>query len=607
MTVEYKEKWKPADTGLATRWAKKVSPANSLPEYPRPQMRREEWLNLNGLWEYAITRAADKVTQYDGQILVPFPVESALSGVQKPLRPEQCLWYKREFSVPQHWEDRSLLLHFGAVDWHAEVWVNGKRAGEHSGGYYPFSFDISSYIHKDEQSNEIMVCVRDSTETEQEQRGKQSLTPKGLFYTAVSGIWQTVWLEPVPKAYISSFKLTPDLDNGGLRIQLCSAQQHSNLHFQATAYWNGVETASACSEVDKELLLPIKDPQLWTPDTPHLYDLTIVLFEWEHELDRVNSYFAMRAFTIEKDQHGVKRLCLNHQPIFHNGILDQGYWPDGLYTAPTDEALAFDIQAAKDLGYNMIRKHIKIEPARWYMHCDQLGMIVWQDMINGGAGWNNYHHLFLPNFASAVIVDDRSTYKVMGRDSEHNREQFKQELEEMIEALYNVPCIAVWVPFNEAWGQFDAAEIAQWVKQLDPSRLVDHASGWHDQGAGDMKSDHTYFRRLRMPRVKRIKDRVIVISEFGGYSLKEDGHLWLEGKGFGYKRCKTREGFNNAYRKLMLEQLKPLIAKGVSAAVYTQLTDVETEINGVMTYDREMIKLDQQQAVIIHKQLLALQ
>jgi len=597
--------WRPVSGGLMTRWAKEVDPACVLPAYPRPQMVRNDWFNLNGLWDYAIKSGREEEPlRYDGQIVVPFPVESALSGVQKPLQPDECLWYRRSFTVPKHWDGQRLLLHFGAVDWRTEIWINGRKAGEHIGGYCPFTVEITDFLTGSGHSNEIVVRVWDSTETTEQQRGKQSLKPKGLFYTAVSGIWQTVWLEPVPQSYMRSFKLTPDIATGVLKIKLQGEGEMDGLTFKATAYREGNEAASGSANCGEELLLSIKNPDLWTPDSPRLYELSIELLEQENVLDSVQSYFAMRSFTIEKDRNGVKRICLNHEPLFQNGILDQGYWPDGLYTAPTDEALAYDIITAKELGYNMIRKHIKVEPARWYAHCDRLGMIVWQDMINGGAGWNNYHHLFLPNFASAVKVNDRNTYRAMGRENELNREQFKLELKEMIDALYNVPSIAVWVPFNEAWGQFDAAETAKWVKGYDPSRIVDHASGWHDQGAGDLKSDHTYFRKLRMPNPGRIRGRAVVISEYGGYSLKAEGHQWNEDKGFGYKRCKSEEQFMQAYSDLMLKQLKPLIEQGVCAAVYTQLTDVETEINGVMTYDRERLKLDRKQAVSIHRQLM---
>ncbi|SDF22043.1 Glycosyl hydrolases family 2 [Fontibacillus panacisegetis] len=592
MEHELNSHWKIAGQGLRTRWAKEVHPQNVLQEYPRPQMIRDEWMNLNGLWEYAITpkeTQLDEIKEYDGCILVPFPVESALSGVQKPLKPDEHLWYRRTFSVPKNWEGYKLLLHFGAVDWKTEVWVNGDKAGEHSGGYTPFSFDITSCLTEGE--NELVVQVWDPTETFLQERGKQTLHPKGLFYTAVSGIWQTVWLEPAPNQHISSFRMVPNIVSKELTIHIDLASIRKDIHYEveAEAYENGKLISSARGAVGEGLKLHFSEISLWSTETPFLYDLNLRLIEDGHPIDTIRSYFAMRSFTVEQDKQGVKRLFLNGEPLFQHGILDQGYWPDGLYTAPTDEALAHDIEIAKQLGFNMIRKHIKIEPARWYYHCDRLGMIVWQDMINGGGGWNNLYHLIIPNFASSLKVKDNK-YKALGRQDKQNRDNYRKELKEMIDALYNVPSIGMWVPFNEAWGQFDAAEIAEWVRGYDPSRPVVHASGWYDQGVGDIKSVHIYFRKLKMPQ--NIEGRAVVISEYGGYSLMEKGHMWKEGKGFGYKKCRSREALNAFYASLIRQQLKPLISSGVAAAVYTQLTDVETELNGILTYDREFVKLD---------------
>lgn len=593
--------WKPAEGGLMTRWAKEVSPERVLPEYPRPQMIRDRWMNLNGLWDYAIRPKDDQETaEYDGRILVPFPIESAMSGVRKPLRPDERLWYRRTFAVPEGWRGQSLLLHFGAVDWQTEVRVNGRKVGEHAGGYCPFTFEVSDFLTGGD--NELTVIVWDPTDTYGQERGKQTLNPKGLFYSAVSGIWQTVWIEPVPRRYIRSFRLMPDIDSEELAIQLDTGADGSGVAFEAVASERGVQVASGRSVDGGVLKLKIASPKLWSPDSPFLYDLTISLLEDNAGPgDVLKSYFGMRKFSIEPDREGVKRLCLNRRPLFQHGVLDQGYWPDGLYTAPTDEALAYDVVMTKKLGFNMTRKHIKVEPARWYYHCDRLGLIVWQDMVNGGGGWNVLHHIILPNFVSGLQIDDHNI-KALGREDPANRAQYKRELKEMIDSLYNSPSIGMWVPFNEAWGQFDAAETAEWVKAYDPTRPVDHASGWHDQRVGEIKSVHIYFRKLRMP--KKTGGRAVVISEYGGYCLPEKDHLWDPDKAFGYKKCKSRQHLQEAYASLIEDQLKPLIPQGVSAAVYTQLTDVETEINGMLTYDREVVKLDPERLRQLHQRLL---
>ncbi|MDF2673402.1 MAG: Beta-galactosidase [Clostridiales bacterium] len=571
-----------------TRWAKEVNPQSVLPEYPRPQMVREEWINLNGLWDYSIKAINEEETsEYDGKILVPFPIEAVLSGVKKPLMPDERLWYRRSFEIPDTWMGQSLLLHFGAVDWKAEVWINKKKAGEHTGGYYPFTFEISEYLVDGE--NELVVSVWDPTDTYGQERGKQTLKPNGIFYTPVSGIWQTVWMEPVPTDYIKSIKLTPDIDSEEISIGIEAVLENRDLEFEAIVYEKGKKITSGKGRIADTIKLEIPNPRPWSPESPFLYDVKIRLIENEIVLDEISSYFGMRKFSIEKDEEGIKRLFLNNEPLFQNGVLDQGYWPDGLYTAPTDEALEFDVKTTKKLGFNMTRKHIKVEPARWYYHCDRLGLIVWQDMISGGGGMNALHHLILPNFARGLKIKDNK-YKALGREERANRDNYKKELKEMIDALYNVPSIGMWVPFNEAWGQFDAVEIEEWVKRYDPTRCIDHASGWHDQRIGDIKSVHIYFRKLRMP--KRINGRTVVVSEYGGYSLHEKGHVWCEDKEFGYKKFKTRNGLQVAYTSLINDQLKPLVQKGVSAAVYTQLTDVETEINGLITYDREIIKID---------------
>lgn len=601
MNTHAKKKWKPAAGRLTTRWTEKVNPNNVHPAYPRPQMVRNEWLNLNGLWNYAIRKIDEPTGNYDGKILVPFPIESSLSGVKKPLYPDEVLLYQRTFFLPEKWDDNNLLLHFGAVEWKVEVWINQHKVGEHTGGYYSFHFEISHLVQAGE--NEIKIRVWDPTDTYGQERGKQTLKPKGIFYTAVSGIWQTVWLEPIPENYIASIKITPHIDQAELALQVVTNKKHNDLQIKAVILNEGEVEATGNGTAEEVWNIPIPNQKLWIPESPFLYDLEISLYKDNVQVDTVRSYFGMRKFSIERDKDGKKKLFVNNKPFFQQGILDQGYWPDGLYTAPTDEALEYDILCAKKLGFNVIRKHIKVEPARWYYHCDRLGMIVWQDMINGGSGWKNLYHLILPNVVRGYRVNDTThrIYKVLGREKEDNRNNFKKELKEMIDMLYNVPSIAMWIPFNEAWGQFDAAEIGDWVSEYDPSRYVMHTSGWYDQGGGEIRSTHIYFRKLKMPNY--IKDRAVIISEYGGYSLLKKGHVWRENKGFGYRSYKTEEDLFRAYESLVKDQLKPLINKGVAAAVYTQLTDVEGETNGLVTYDREVIKLATEEIHLLHHRL----
>ena len=591
--------WKPVAGGLMTKWAEEMDVYNVLPEYPRPQMVRGQWLNLNGLWDYTVRKMDESGhPAYRGRILVPFPLESALSGVKRALLPDEVLWYRRVFTVPSDWQEKRILLHFGAVDWRANVWINGHHVGEHTGGYYPFTFDISKYAR--EGTNEITVSVWDGTDACGLERGKQALEPQGIFYTAISGIWQTVWLEPVPRTYIKSHRLTPDLDNERVLVSLeCGGElSGSYLKFEVTVFDRNEVVTSQRTRVNEVLELKVANPKLWSPDSPFLYDIRIDLLNDETVIDSIHGYFGMRKYSIARDNEGVKRLFVNNKPLFQNGVLDQGYWPDGLYTAPTDEALELDVALTKQLGFNMSRKHIKVESARWYYHCDRLGLIVWQDMVSGGKNVNIVLNGIIPMVASGVRIRD-DKYEKVGRQEKVSRDTFEKELKEMIDSLYNFPCIGMWVPFNEAWGQFDAERIAKWVKEYDATRWVDHASGWHDQGAGDLKSVHTYFRKLKKP--KKIKDRPWAITEFGGYSLPIEGHAWEQSKEFGYKKFKRLEDFERAYRSLMQKQVQPLIAKGLSASVYTQLTDVESETNGLITYDRKVLKLGTSFHVVVEQ------
>ena len=573
--------YKPADGPLLTRWAKDVSAENALPEYPRPQMVRAEWLNLNGLWDYAIKpkdQAALAREEFDGQILVPYPVESALSGVMKPVGPDNRLWYRRTFEIPKKWKDKRVLLHFGAVDWDATVWVNSYRLGSHRGGYDPFSFDITDALTGSGRQ-EIVLMVWDPTNTGTQPRGKQVLKPGGIWYTAVTGIWQTVWLEPVPGAGIMRFQLTPDIDAGVLRVMAGGYLAEGAFVVEATAFAEGREVASAVGSRGGEFKLSIPNAKLWSPDSPFLYDLKVTLKRDGQVIDEVKSYFGMRKISLGKDENGILRLCLNNKPLFQYGPLDQGWWPDGLYTAPTDEALRYDIEVLKKLGCNMLRKHVKIEPDRLYYWCDKLGLMVWQDMPSGDKyiGGNDPDIQRSPESAS----------------------QFEAELKAMISAFYNHPCIIMWVPYNEGWGQWDTPRIVNLIKELDPTRLVNNASGWSDRSVGDVHDIHSY----PGPAAPPVEDkRAAVLGEFGGLGLPVEGHTWQAEKNWGYRSFETREALTEAYVNL-LGRLRSLIAGGLSAAVYTQTTDVEVEVNGMMTYDRAMIKCDEQKAAAAAKHL----
>lgn len=592
----------PAGNGLRTPW----TPAEPvpLPEYPRPQMTRPGWTTLNGWWEYAILSREEPAPQpYQGNILVPYPVESLLSGVQKTLLPEQRLWYRR--TVPdirtqaQQAEGWHVLLHFGAVDMACEVWLNGALVGEHQGGYLPFTLDINAALQDGE--NELVVAVWDPTDTGLQQRGKQVLQTNGIWYTAVSGIWQTVWLELVPPTSIARLRLTPDLEAQTLTVEvtLRGAAQASALTVEAEASFGGDKIAADSGPADTPVRLHIPNPRAWSPSDPCLYDLQVRLIQAGEVVDEVGSYFAMRKFGLERDAGGHLRFMLNGEPLFLYGPLDQGYFPDGLYTLPSEEAMLFDIEYTRRIGCNMIRKHIKVEPLRWYYHCDRLGMIVWQDMPNGGQ-IDGTVIAMLAQFLGFQRNDTRWLSR-FGRADAANRQVFRRELQGMVDHLYNTACIAVWVPFNESWGQFHAREVAAWLKKYDPSRLVDHASGWFDQGGGDFQSRHVYFKTLKRPKADR---RAFVISEFGGYSLKVPGHVWDEEKKFGYRFYETRDELTSAYLALLENEVKPLIPQGLTAAIYTETTDVEIEINGYLTYDRQVEKMDAQALHQAHEALI---
>ncbi len=570
-------------TELKTRWTEEVDLDCPLPEYPRPQLVRADWQNLNGRFEYAITDLKeDFPLVYDGEIIVPFAPECYLSGVQKTIQPDNLLWYRKKFVLNDCFKGKNTLLHFGAVDWKCKVFINGRKVTEHQGGYTPFSVDITPYIVDGE--NELIVQVFDPTDAGWQDRGKQVRKSVGFWYTATSGIWQTVWLEPVNDIYIKSLKLTPNIDKSTVTV---STDFDGDAAVKAIIK-DGTSIIFA-GEIEKENAeISIKDMKLWSPEDPFLYDVAIALCDADGNIsDAVSSYFGMRKFSIGYDYKTLPRLFLNNKPYFQNGLLDQGYWSDGGLTAPCDEALIFDIKAMKELGFNMLRKHIKIEPHRWYYHCDRLGMIVWQDMVCGAEKIDNYLVGFLPNIGFKKIKDD--DYKRFRVGPTECRNEHEKAVFETIDNLYNFTSIGCWVPFNEAWGQFDAKRIGEEVKQYDPTRIVDHASGWHDQGGPELLSEHKYI----LPVVMRKKDgRPFVLSEFGGYSRKIENHMWNPSKSFGYLMFSNKKSLTTAYKKLFEWQIIPKIKKGLSATVYTQVSDVEFEVNGIFTYDREIIKID---------------
>ncbi len=577
--------WAPQGDKIKTPWAEKVDVNNVLPEYPRPIMERENWKNLNGLWDYAILPIGKaEPEQFDGKILVPFAVESSLSGVMRELGQDNELWYRTSFTVPSDWKNKNILLHFGAVDWKAEVFLNDIKVGAHTGGYTPFYFDITPYLNKS-GNQKLVVKVWDGTDSSYQPRGKQVNYPEGIWYTPVSGIWQTVWLEPVNSKHIANIKTIPDIDRKKLIIEAETVNAVPGDLVEICVKEGDKTVASGKGAAGQTMELGIPEAKLWSPENPFLYDVEVKLYDKNKVADEVKSYAAMRKISTKKDANGIVRMQLNNKDYFQFGPLDQGWWPDGLYTAPTDEALLFDIQKTKDFGYNMIRKHVKVEPARWYTYCDRIGLLVWQDMPSGDRApqWQNRNYF-------------NGTELVRTPESEAN---YRKEWKEIMDYLISYPSIVVWVPFNEAWGQFKTPEITEWTQAYDPSRLVNPASGGNHYLTGDMLDLHNYpgpEMYLYDP------ERVNVLGEYGGIGLPLDGHLWRPDGNWGYIQFKSSKDVTDEYVKYA-EQLKEMIQRGFSGAVYTQTTDVEGEVNGLITYDRKVIKLEEDRLKKINEEI----
>ena len=566
-----------------------------LAEYPRPAMRRDSCEILNGPWQYAITQTAEHPAAWQGTIRVPYSPEAPASGVGRTLQPGQWLHYHRLFAPPAG-EGGRVLLHFGAVDYACAVQVNGHLAGGHRGGYWPFTLDITDLLNGTGR-NSLWVAVQDPTGHGTQARGKQTLKPGGMFYPAQSGIWQTVWLERVPDNYIQTLTVTPDYDARTVTVRVHTAMPGGAVNLWAMVRAGGVTIAedwgSDEADQDGEVTLNIPEEHFfpWSPDTPFLYDLTVGTNQGEEAgFDTVHSYFALRKWSCAPDAHGVLRFCLNDRPILLNGLLDQGYWPEGLYTPPSDAAVERELSEVKALGFNLLRKHAKIEPQRWYYHCDRLGLIVWQDMVNGGSAYNLWFVTYLTNALQPLLrrfPDGKACRRLLSRAKPAGREEYAHELADTVQALRCHPCIACWVPFNEGWGQFDAGKAVQALRTLDGTRLVDEASGWFDQGGGDVHSLHNYFYPLRI----RPQKRTVALSEYGGIAWPMPGHEPPH-KTYGYGTAKDRQELTARYKKLQLKTVLPQLEKGLSALVYTQLTDVEDEVNGLFTYDRAAVKPD---------------
>lgn len=551
-----------------------------LAEYPRPQFKRDSYMTLNGKWDYAIYRKSENFGGYQGKILVPYSPEALLSGLPEGtvVTPNDVLYYHREFTVAEKFIKSVTFLHFGAVDYACKVSVNGKTVGEHTGGYTPFTFDVSRELTAG--VNVIDVIVTDPSDTSYHARGKQATKNGGIWYTPQSGIWQSVWLESVPEVYLKDVTLIPDIDNNTLTIKL----DKSAAAVADIIVLDGIKPMATAKCDGNVAVVKLDEYELWCPENPKLYDVAIKVGE-----DLVKCYFGMRKFSMVTDKLGFKRLGLNNKPYFHTGVLDQGYWSDGMLTPPSNAALEYDVKLVKSMGFNMIRKHIKIEPLRWYYHCDKEGILVWQDMVSGGTQYNFLYIGLLAFFEYHIKDDNESAYKKLARQDKDGRDEYEKEMKETMNYLKNVVSLSVWVPFNEGWGQFDSVRITKEMKAIDPTRIIDSVSGWNDQGKGssDLKSLHIYFKPIFVPK----DDRCVVLSEFGGYSIKTDKHVYSPDKSFGYRIYKDPQKYADAFKTLFEKAVAPKIKKGLSATVYTQVSDVEEEINGLVTYDRKVVKL----------------
>lgn len=582
------QNWNPAKVTLTTRWGKEVTPANAWQQYPRPQMQREAWMNLNGLWNYAVlAKGQPAPSNYDGQILVPFCIESSLSGVGKPLLPAQELWYNKKFTVPAGWTGKDIIIHFDAVDWETKLWINGKKVGEHKGGSDPFSFNITPYLNK-KGDQEMVLSVWDPTDTDLQPRGKQVLDPKGIWYTAVSGIWQSVWLEPLNKTTIQQFVPTPDIDNSKINFVTTASglTGKEELHFIIKT--DGQIVKDTVAPFKNNISVSIPSAKLWTPDHPNIYTVLVEMRSNNKPADQFNTYFAMRKISLGNDVNGYTRLMLNNNPVFQFGTLDQGWWPEGLLTPPSEEAMLSDMIHLKNMGFNMIRKHIKVEPSRYYYDADSTGMLLWQDMPSGFTG----------SAPSHVAADSKEDWV---RPAE-SAKQFETEWKAIMDHLRFFPCIVMWVPLNEGWGQYDTKRLAEMTKSYDPSRLVDAPSGWADRGVGDVNDAHQYPGPGMEPPSQN-KGRAIVLGEFGGLGLVVKDHIWDPNKrNWGYKIYFESATLISEYTQLMYN-MQLMVSRGLTAAIYTQTTDVEGEVNGLLTYDREVVKIPEEMLRILHAPL----
>lgn len=579
---------------MPTPWTHKADKVKPLNEYPRPQMVRSNWQNLNGAWQYAITDENSGIPdKWEGNILVPFPVESYLSGVQKRIDKTKKLWYQKTINIQKR-SDRNVLLHIGACDWQTHIYINGKEVLTHEGGYIPIEQDITAQLNNGK--NSIVISCWDPTDKGEQARGKQVSNPSGIYYTSVTGIWQTVWIEQVPKTYIKDYNVVTDIDHSTVIVQPEIVNPRSGDQYIVSVLRSGKLVTQAAFS-DTAFLKPISIPgaKLWSPDQPNLYDLQLTIKRNNKIVDQVRGYFGMRKIAVAKDEKGVQRIFLNNKPVFMYGPLDQGYWSDGIYTAPTEEALVSDIKRMKEMGFNTVRKHVKVEPSRWYYHCDILGLLVWQDMPSG------YGEIVPVKDHEHSIEGDwlARHYKDVER-TEASEQIFRKEWAAIIRSLKKHPSIVVWVPFNESWGQFKTNEILSWTKTLDPTRLVDGSSGWIDRGAGEMRDYHLYGKRLDQSFPLEDK-RSLVIGEFGGLGLVVKNHT-MKKDAWGYSNFTSEKELLDAYARL-IDRIETLKKEGFSAAIYTQLTDVETEVNGIITYDRYQLKMPAASLKALHEKL----